>query len=89
MLLTLHQLPGDHEWLASLNCTALPRVGVVHYLAALHLVHGDKLKQRISDLPDWATPPKKPMNTALTTAMGMSNIEWDPMEANGSIILEL
>jgi hypothetical protein len=46
------------------------------------------LKQRIADLPDWATPPKEPMNTVLTTATGASDIEWDPMEANGSIVLE-
>lgn len=28
------------------------------------------------------------METALTTAMGASDSEWDPMEANGSIVLE-
>jgi hypothetical protein len=51
-------------------------------------VCGDKLKQCITNLPNWATPLKEPMNTALTTTTGTSNIKWDPMEANGSIILE-
>jgi hypothetical protein len=60
----------------------------VRYAAALKPVGRDKLKRRISDLPDWASPPKEALKTAIMAATGATDIEWDPMEENGSIALD-
>ncbi len=79
---------GTQEWLASITSAALPQTGVVRYAAALKQVGRNKLKQRISDLPDWASPPKPALKTVIMAATGATDIEWDPMEENGSIALD-
>src|SRR3989344_8369598 len=67
---------------------ALHQTGVVRYAVPLKLVGLDKLKQHISDLPDWACPPKPALETVIKAATGATNIKWDPMQENGSIALD-
>lgn len=59
---------------------ALHQTGVVHYAAPLKLVGSYKLKQCISDLPNWACPLKPALETVIKAATGTTNIEWDPMQ---------
>jgi hypothetical protein len=76
---------GKQEWLASINGAALPQSGVVHYTAAIHH-NGDKLKQHIHNLPDWAAPPNQFLQQAIKAATSASNIKWDPMDKEGPSI---
>ncbi len=76
---------GKQEWLASINGAALPRSGVVRYAAAIRH-NGDRLKQRVCNLPDWAAPPNQFLQDAIKAATGASDIEWDPMDKQGPSI---
>ncbi|ELR18684.1 uncharacterized protein ACA1_394400 [Acanthamoeba castellanii str. Neff] len=53
----------------------------------LKVVDGDKLRQRISNLPAWAVPPPAALEAAIRSVTGADDLEWDPM-ANGTIALK-
>lgn len=85
--ISLSTTSGTQEWLVLLMRAALPQTGIVCYVAVLKQVGRDKLKQHISDLPDWASPPKPALKTVIMAATGATDIKWDPMEENGLIAL--
>jgi hypothetical protein len=77
----------NREWLVSLTSSGLPQNSITHHPADLKVVNGDKLRQRISNLPAWAVPPPAALEAAIRSVTGADDLEWDPM-ANGTIVLK-
>jgi hypothetical protein len=76
-VLTMHESIGKQEWLASMNSAALPWSGVVRYAAAI-CHNGDRLKQRLCNLLDWAAPLNQFLQDVIKAATGACDIEWTP-----------
>jgi hypothetical protein len=77
----------NRKWLVSLTSSGLPWNGIMCHLADLKVVDGDKLRQRISNLPAWAVPLPAALEAVIRSVMGVDDLEWDPM-ANGTIALK-
>ena len=58
---------------------------MVCYAVVIHH-NGDKLKQCVCDLLDWAAPLNQFLQQAIKAATGASDIEWDPMDKEGPSI---
>ncbi len=84
-VLTVCESIGKQEWLASMNSAALPQSSVVCY-AAVICHNGDRLKQCLCNLLDWAAPLNQFLQDVIKAVTGACDIKWDPMDKEGPSI---